>query len=455
MNVLYAGILAAAVGAALWYASTYSYLLFHSVTEVFSIVISASVFMISWNSREYPGARPFVVLGIGFLFVAFVDLIHTLSYKGMGVLPDGHDYATKLWVAGRAVQVLATLAFAILLRLRRAVRSALVFGFFAAVTATLMMMIFAWQVFPICLVEGRGVTPFKIGSEYVLCALLAVGIALVIGERGALSPRVRTLLVLSFATTILSEMVFTLYSSAYGTQNLIGHYLKVAACIFAYQALFSTEVRKRIADIEALEKANEALARTEKELRKANASKDKFFSIIAHDLRNPIGGLLTLSELLAKKFDAMEPQKVHEFCRLIYDGTRQGAELLDSLLQWARAQTGQDRMRAPASLSCRALPGERGPHLCPGAAERNTDPLRCPGRDEGVRGREYGVHDPAQPAFECRQVHGPRRMRRHFCRHHRGMCRALRCGHGCRHEPGGPGKALQDRRAFHLQGDGQ
>jgi signal transduction histidine kinase len=350
LNVLSLGILAAAVGAALLYTSTYSYLLFHSITEVFSIVISASVFMISWNSRRYAGARPFVVLGIGFLFVAFIDLIHTLSYKGMGVLPDNQDFATKLWVAGRAVQVLATLGFAVLLRLRRTVHSALVFGFFAAVTTALLLMIFMWRVFPLCLVEGRGVTPFKVASEYVLCALLAAAIALVVGEHAALSSRVRALLVLSFTATILSEMVFTLYSSAYGTQNLIGHYLKVAACIFAYQALFSAEVRKRIADMEALEKANETLARTEKELRKANASKDKFFSIIAHDLRNPIGGLLTLSELLAKKFDAMEPQKVREFCRLIYDGTRQGSELLESLLQWARAQTG--RIECEPRLLC-------------------------------------------------------------------------------------------------------
>jgi signal transduction histidine kinase len=342
-NMLSAGILVVAVGFALWYASTHSYLLFHSITEVFSIVIAASVFMISWNSRAYPEARPFVILGIGFLFVAFIDLFHTLSYRGMGVLPNGQDYATKLWVAGRAVQVTATVAFALLLRLRREVPSATLFGFFAAMTTVLLLSIFVWEVFPLCLVEGRGVTPFKVAAEYVFCALLAVAIALVIGERETLAPRVRTLLVLSFGATIFSEMVFTLYASAYGTQNLIGHYLKIAACIFAYQALFSAEVRKRIAVIEALERANEALARTERELRKANASKDKFFSIIAHDLRNPIGGLLTLSELLAKKFDAMEPQKVREFCRLIYDGTRQGSELLESLLQWARSQTGRQK----------------------------------------------------------------------------------------------------------------
>jgi signal transduction histidine kinase len=380
VKVVSAGFLAAVGGTALWYSSTYSYLLFHSITEVFSIVIAASVFMISWNSRAYPGARPFVVLGIGFLFVAFIDLIHTLSYKGMGVLPDGQDYATKLWVAGRAVQVLATLAFAILLRLRRTIPSAVIFSVFAGMTVVLLLTIFAWGVFPLCLVEGRGVTPFKIASEYVLCAFLAVAIALVIGERDAFTPRVRTLLVVSFASTILSEMVFTLYSSAYGTQNLIGHYLKIAACVFAYQALFSSEVRKRIAVIEALETANEELARTEKELRKANASKDKFFSIIAHDLRNPIGGVLTLSELLAKKFDAIDPEKVREFCRLIYDGTQQGSELLESLLQWARAQTG--RIECEPRLLCLSALCRESAALVFSAAQQKEIRILCDVSDE-------------------------------------------------------------------------
>ncbi len=338
-------LLAAGIGAcvflALFLASSYNYLLFHGIAEVFSIVISAAVFMISWNSRDYPEARPFVILGIGFLFVAGIDLFHMLSYEGTNVFPAGRDYATKLWVAARGLQALTILAFAILLRLKRIVPSPVLFPIFSALTAIILLMIFPWDVFPLCFDRAIGLTPFKKACEYVISVILAVSIVLVMTEKPFMSRRARTLLAFSFALTILSELSFTLYSDVYGALNIAGHFLKIGACALTYQALFSMEVRKRIATIEELERATKALERSERELQKANASKDKFFSIVAHDLRNPIGGLMTLSELLFKKFDKFDPDKIKDLIRLIYEGTRQGVELLETLLQWARTQTGR------------------------------------------------------------------------------------------------------------------
>src|SRR5579864_9101708 len=87
--------------AGLWLTSIHSYLLFHSIVEMTGVAIAASVFMISWSSRGYPETQQFVVLGIGYLFVCGLDLLHTLAYQGMTVLPAGHDYATRLWVAAR------------------------------------------------------------------------------------------------------------------------------------------------------------------------------------------------------------------------------------------------------------------------------------------------------------------------------------------------------------------
>ena len=113
--------------AALWLVATFSYLLFHSVVEVTSVAIAAAVFMISWSSRGYKETQPFVTLGIGYLFVAALDLLHTLTYEGMGVLPAGQDYATKLWVAARGLQAVVTLAFVLLVRARRLVPSWAVF----------------------------------------------------------------------------------------------------------------------------------------------------------------------------------------------------------------------------------------------------------------------------------------------------------------------------------------
>lgn len=269
VRIARAAVLAAAIGAALWISSWYDYLLFHSVSEIFSIVVAVSVFMLSWSSRNYAETRPFVLLGIGYLFVAFLDTAHTLTYKGMSVLPAGNDYATKLWVAARGLQALVTLAFVVLARMRRTAPSWAGFLVLGAVTAALVMSIFWWDVFPLCLVEGQGVTPFKKASEYVISAVLALSILLLAGNRKAIVQRERVLLMAAFAVNIASEMVFTLYSSAYGYQNLIGHMLKIVSFFLVYQALFATEVRRRITLIQELERSKARLEKSETELLRA------------------------------------------------------------------------------------------------------------------------------------------------------------------------------------------
>jgi len=341
LKILRAATLTAAIGLGLWFASRFSYLLFHSISEIFSIAVACAVFMISWSSRSYLEAKPFVLLGIGYLCVAILDVFHLLSYEGMGVLTNSQDDATRLWVAARALQAATTLAFALLARRRQAVSPVLAFTLIGGATVLALLSVFWWDVFPLCFVEGVGVTPFKKASEYVISAVFAVSLVLVARNPDTMNLRERRLLCSAFALTIASELVFTLYVSAYGYQNLIGHYLKIGAFFLAYLALFSGKIRGRLALVEDLERAKTRLESNEMELRKANLSKDKFFSILAHDLRNPIGGLVSISELLARRFDQLEPSRIRELCRLLQDGASQSAELLECILQWARAQTGR------------------------------------------------------------------------------------------------------------------
>lgn len=326
---------------ALWLSAQRSYLLFHSIAEIFSIAVASAVFMISWSSRGYPEARPFVLLGIGYLFVAILDVFHLLSYQGMGVLANVQDNATRLWVAARMLQALATFAFALLARLRRTAPYALAFGLFGAATIVAFLSIFRWNVFPLCFVEGVGVTLFKKLAEYAISAIFAGSIALVALNTHAMTGRERWLLSGSFALTIASELVLTLYHSAYGYQNLMGHFLKIGAFFLAYQALFAGKIRARFVLIDELERSKARLEASQAELLTANLSKDKFFSILAHDLRNPISGLVTISELLAERFDDLDPSKIRDLGRNLHEGALRSAELLECILQWARAQTGR------------------------------------------------------------------------------------------------------------------
>ncbi|HEX2869219.1 MAG TPA: ATP-binding protein [Ignavibacteriales bacterium] len=78
----------------------------------------------------------------------------------------------------------------------------------------------------------------------------------------------------------------------------------------------------------------------EKELKELNDSKDKFFSIISHDLKNPFSSLLGFSEFLASDFDQFSPEEIRTFAKNINKSAKSVFDLLENLLQWSRLQTG-------------------------------------------------------------------------------------------------------------------
>src|SRR6056297_201226 len=78
-----------------------------------------------------------------------------------------------------------------------------------------------------------------------------------------------------------------------------------------------------------------------KQLEELNATKDKFFSIIAHDLKNPFNTVIGLSELLLYRYDNYDEEKIKEFIGQINKFSSNAYNLLDNLLQWARSQTGR------------------------------------------------------------------------------------------------------------------
>ena len=91
---------------------------------------------------------------------------------------------------------------------------------------------------------------------------------------------------------------------------------------------------------EILQQKN-TLEKQKQELIELNATKDKFFSIIAHDLRSPISTLISLSEVLRTDMDLLEPLQQKEILQSLYELSKNYLKLLDNLLQWARVQSGR------------------------------------------------------------------------------------------------------------------
>jgi PAS domain S-box-containing protein len=223
----------------LYLTSLYSYLLFHSTAEIFSIVVACGVFMVAWNSRRFLDNNYLLFLGIAYLFVALLDLIHTLAYTGMGVFPNyATNLPTELWIAARYVESLSLLIAPFLLK--RRLRTNFVFVGFTAASVLLLCSIFYWNVFPVCFIEGTGLTPFKKISEYAICFILLISTGLLIQRRGAFDKGAVRLLVGSLLLTIGSELFFTFYVHAYGLSNLIGHFFKIVSFYLIYRAIIQT-----------------------------------------------------------------------------------------------------------------------------------------------------------------------------------------------------------------------
>lgn len=90
---------------------------------------------------------------------------------------------------------------------------------------------------------------------------------------------------------------------------------------------------------ESIKKLNADLKKSEQKLRESNATKDKFFSILAHDLRGPINGIIGLSKILLEP-NVDKSEKEH-YSKIIHDSAEKTYQLLDKILTWAQSQKGE------------------------------------------------------------------------------------------------------------------
>ena len=230
----------AAALAGLYFTHLYNYLLFHSLTELFSIIVAMAVFIVAWNARKYIQNPYLMLIGIAYLFVGAIDLLHTLSYEGMNIFPSDGFYANQFWVAGRYMESVTLLVGYYFLYRNRQFREEAAGLFYGVMTAMVVLSILVWENFPVAYIEGIGQTQFKIFSEYIIMGILAAAFILLIINRERFESRVARLLGVSIILTILSEMAFTTYISNYGPANLAGHFLKIISFFLIYLAIVRT-----------------------------------------------------------------------------------------------------------------------------------------------------------------------------------------------------------------------
>jgi diguanylate cyclase (GGDEF)-like protein/PAS domain S-box-containing protein len=232
------------------------FVFWHTAVEVFSIVVAMMVFVTGYRAIFSSRNGAVVLLGIAFLGVGLLDFLHTLSYAGMpdAVTANTPQKSIFFWLAARMLGAGALLVYILLPKVVDVTprRKRLGVAVTLASVAVLGYIGLRWpDRLPALFVAGQGLTPLKIGLEWLIIAIN--GMALV-----ALWQRRQTLvqecvMALGFAASLsaVSEMFFTMLGVIdKDGANVLGHVYKVAAYLFLFHATVNEALRRPVERME-------------------------------------------------------------------------------------------------------------------------------------------------------------------------------------------------------------
>lgn len=219
-----------------------NFLLFHTLAEFFSITIAILTFVVAWSMYPFTRNNYLMFLGVGYFWIGILDLLHAMAYKGMQVMDGGGaNMAVQYWIGTRYLEALLLLSAPWFLshELKRN-RCFIIF----AIIATVITLLVYLQLFPVGYVPGKGLTEFKVYSEYAIIFLLILAIYYLYRQRKLLEQQIINVLIVSILFTIGAELAFTFYVDVYGLSNLTGHILKIFSFWLIFQAIVRTTLQE-------------------------------------------------------------------------------------------------------------------------------------------------------------------------------------------------------------------
>ncbi|WP_126456643.1 MASE3 domain-containing protein [Sulfuriflexus mobilis] len=219
-----------------------NFLLFHTLAEFFAIIIAMLVGLVAWHTYPFTRNSYLMFLGCGYFWVGVIDLAHALAYKGMSTFDNaGANLSVQFWLGARFLEA-GTLLMAPLF-LSMPLHRKLVFSGIGMLALGIFLSVWFGH-FPSGYIEGTGLTAFKIYSEYLIIAIIALAIVHVWQKRSLLEAKVVYLMIASMLLTILAEIAFTFYVGVYDLSNAMGHILKFVS----YWLIFVAVIRYTLSE---------------------------------------------------------------------------------------------------------------------------------------------------------------------------------------------------------------
>ncbi|MDH5395815.1 MAG: PAS domain S-box protein, partial [Gammaproteobacteria bacterium] len=222
--------------------SYFNFLLFHTLAEFFAITIAILTCVVAWNMYPFTRNNYLMYLGAGYFWIGVLDLLHALSYKDMNVLPyGGANMSAQFWIGTRYLEALLLVSAPwFLTHTLQRIQYFVVYG-----VASAAIILFIWTgLFPETFAPGKGLTQFKIYSEYLIITLLGLAIYFLYKRKEFLEKRILNVLIISIIFTMGAELAFTYYVSVFGISNIVGHILKIFSFWLIFLAIIRTTLEK-------------------------------------------------------------------------------------------------------------------------------------------------------------------------------------------------------------------
>lgn len=273
---IFSSVLVMMIFISLYITSRFNYPLFHSMNEIITIFIAASVFIIIWNGRHLLDNQYYLLISIGFLFLAFFDFMHLVGNKGMGVFPQYGNLGPTFYIISRYILSISFLIAPVFIKHK--MKIGIIFALYTAFSVLILLSIFYWKNFPVTYIEGTGLTSFKIISDYIIDFIFLIDLGLLLYNRSAFDPIVLKLTSFSIVLFITTGLAFTLYTDPFGLTNAIGHFLQIISFALIFFAFVETGLAKpQNLLFRNLTQSNEEIRKLNVELE--NLNDDLIFSI--------------------------------------------------------------------------------------------------------------------------------------------------------------------------------
>ncbi|WP_461206307.1 sensor histidine kinase [Clostridium sp. DL1XJH146] len=253
-----------------WYLNTYNYILFHTSIEMFTIVISFSLFLIGISTSKFYSNSILTHFSLIYGSISIINFIYILTYMNIIIYSCNINTLIQLFILSKYYEIIALLFSVYFFNKKFTIRKIFLVNFIILIVS--LSSIFIFNIFPTCYIPSNGYTNYKNMSQIIIVCIYMLIIYILNNNAYAnnnLSRNTLNLFNISFIFKVLSEVFFIFTNNIYNNFNFLSDITRFLSFYVIYKIIIITvitdpfnnmfkELNKKAND---LKKANETITK--------------------------------------------------------------------------------------------------------------------------------------------------------------------------------------------------